>query len=95
MWLLVVAVLRHDEDSSELTCVAQLGRDWVVAHVPTRDTMASSRFQGRDAWVHFCFHFRCSRHKTAGLGLVEDYVAFTSAQFRLCACLQPACFPGS
>ena len=34
MWLLVVAVLRHDEGSSELTSVAQLGRDWVVAHMP-------------------------------------------------------------
>ena len=51
MWLLVVAVLRHDEDSFELTSVAQLRHAWVVAHMPTRDTMVSSRFQGRNAWV--------------------------------------------
>ena len=69
MWLLVVAVLRHDKDSFELTSVAQLRRDWVAAHMPTRGTMVSSRFQGRNAWVHFCSHFRSSRHAKVGLVL--------------------------
>ena len=95
MWLLVVAVLRHDEDSFELTSVAQLRRDWVVAHMPARDTMVSSRFQGGNARVHFCLHFRGSRHAKVGLGFVEGFAAFTSALFRLCACLQLAGFPGS
>ena len=94
MWQLVVAALRHDEDSSELTSVAQLRSDWVVAHVPTCGTMVSSRFQRRCSWVHFCSHFRGSRREQVGLGSVADLAASTSAPVSTWDLPSACVFPG-